>query len=233
MKLHIGSRIRELFQLFFPETCEVCGNALRQGEHLLCTSCLLDIPQIYLHNKEHNPAEKMLAGQVPFVRATSFFNYQKHSNYAHLIHKLKYQNRDDIGVFLGEMFGVELQKSGFLDDIDGIVPIPLHPKRQRKRGYNQSEMIAQGIANITHIPIYDSAVIRVVNTKTQTKKSKNERAKNVQDIFQVADKNILENKHILILDDVITTGATCVSCAETILKNSNGSSISFASIALA
>ncbi len=233
MKFTILNRIRELFQLFFPETCDVCGNALRQGEHLLCTSCLLDIPQIYLHNKENNPAEKMFVGQIPFVRATSFFNYQKQSHYAHLIHKLKYQNRDDIGIFLGEMFGVELQKTGFLDDIDCIVPIPLHPKRQRKRGYNQSFVLAQGISNITNVAICDTAVIRVINTKTQTKKNKDDRARNVKDIFQVIDKELLENKHILILDDVITTGATCISCAETILKNTNCSAISFASIALA
>lgn len=233
MRFNICNRIRELFQLFFPETCDVCGNALRQGEHILCTTCLLDIPQIYLHNKENNPTEKMFVGQIPFVRATSFFNYQKQSNFAHLIHKLKYQNRDDIGIFLGEMFGVELQKSGFLDDIDGIVPIPLHPKRQRKRGYNQSFMLAQGIAKITNIAVYDSAVIRAINTKTQTKKNKNERVQNVKEIFQVVDAELLANKHILILDDVITTGATCVSCAETILKSTRGTTISFASIALA
>ena len=226
-------RLRELLQLFFPETCEVCGKALRYGEHLLCTDCLSDIPQIYLHNKEHNPAEKMFAGQVPFERATAFFNYQKHNNYAHLIHKLKYQGRDDIGIWLGEMFGVKLQESGFLDGIDAIVPIPLHPKRQRKRGYNQSQMIAEGIANITKTPIITDAVIRKIYTNTQTRKNKEERAENVQGIFEVIDNKALENKHILILDDVITTGATCVSCAETILQNSNVKYVSFASIALA
>lgn len=175
----------------------------------------------------------MFAGQIPFVRATAFFNYQKHTNFAHLVHKLKYQGRDDIGILLGEMFGVELRNSGFLSDIDAIVPIPLHPKRQRKRGYNQSQIIAQGITNVTHIDILDTAVIRTVYTNTQTKKNKNERAKNVKGIFEVADASLLDGKHILILDDVITTGATCISCAETILKNSNVKAISFASIALA
>ncbi len=231
--LALFERLRDVFQLFFPSTCEVCGNSLRYGEHLICTDCLLDIPQIYLHNLEHNPAEKMFAGQVPFVRATAFFNYQKHTNFAHLIHKLKYQGRDDIGILLGEMFGVELQKSGFLDDIDAIVPIPLHPKRERKRGYNQSRILAQGIANVTHTEILDTTVIRTVYTNTQTKKNKDERSQNVQGIFKVNNAEILEGKHILILDDVITTGATCISCAETIIKNSNVRAISFASIALA
>ncbi|MBO4778832.1 MAG: ComF family protein [Bacteroidales bacterium] len=229
----IVERLRELLQLFFPETCEVCGNALRYGEHLLCTDCLLDIPQIYLHNKERNPVEKMFAGQVQFERATAFFNYQKHTNYAHLIHKLKYQGRDDIGILLGEMFGVKLQESGFLDDIDAIVPIPLHPKRQRKRGYNQSQKIAEGISNITKTPIIADAIIRKIYTNTQTRKNKEERAENVQGIFEVINDKAFENKHILILDDVITTGATCISCAEMILQNSNVKSISFASVALA
>ena len=131
------------------------------------------------------------------------------------------------------MFGVKLQESGFLDDIDAIVPIPLHPKRQRKRGYNQSQKIAEGISNITKTPIIADAVIRRIYTNTQTRKNKEERAENVQGIFEVVDCNVLENKHILVLDDVITTGATCISCAETILKQSNVKSVSFASVALA
>lgn len=229
----IFERIRDLFQLFFPETCEACGNSLRYGERILCTDCLLDIPQIHLHNLEHNPVEKIFAGQVPFERATAFFNYQKHTEYAHLVHKLKYRGRNDIGILLGEMFGVALQNSGFLSDIDAIVPIPLHRKRERKRGYNQSAVLAQGIANVTHIEILDKAVIRAVYTQTQTRKSKEERAKNVQGIFEINDASQLEGKHILILDDVITTGATCISCAETILRQSNAKAISFASIALA
>ena len=229
----IFERLRELFQLFFPETCEVCGNSLRYGEHILCTDCLLDVPKIHLHNLEHNPVENIFAGQVPFVRATSFFNYQKHTEYAHLVHKLKYRNRDDIGILLGELFGVELQKSGFLSDIDAIVPIPLHHKRERKRGYNQSRILAEGISNVTNTAILDNAVIRAVHTQTQTRKSKEERAKNVEGIFEIRDASLLEGKHILILDDVITTGATCISCAETILRQSNVKAVSFASIALA
>ena len=233
MQLRLFSRLRELFQLFFPETCEVCNNSLRHGEHLICTDCMLDLPKIYLQNKEHNPTEKCFVGQVPFVRATSFFNYQKRTKYAHLLHKLKYQHRDDIGIWLGEMFSVSLQKSGFLDGIDAIVPIPLHPRRERKRGYNQSRVLAQGIANVAHIQVLDGAVIRSVNTSTQTKKNKDERLENVQGIFSVANPSLLENKHVLILDDVITTGATCLSCAYTLLEESGVKAISFASIALA
>lgn len=186
-----------------------------------------------MHNLEHNPTEKLFIGRVPFIRATSFFSYQKHTNYAHLIHKLKYQHRDDIGTLLGEMCGVELQKSGFLSDVDALVPIPLHPRRERKRGYNQSEIIAKGISEVTGVPVLTSAIIRSVNTKTQTRKNKTERAQNVSGIFSVQDATALEGKHIVIIDDVITTGATCISCAETILKESNVKGVSFVSIALA
>lgn len=186
-----------------------------------------------MHNLEHNPTEKLFIGRVPFIRATSFFSYQKHTNYAHLIHKLKYQHCDDIGTLLGEMCGVELQKSGFLSDVDALVPIPLHPRRERRRGYNQSEIIAQGISRVTGIPVLSDAVIRSIHTKTQTKKNKTERAKNVSGIFSVVDAAVLEGKHIVIVDDVITTGATCISCAETILQNAHTKGISFVSIALA
>lgn len=233
MQLRLLSHLRDLSQLFFPETCEVCNNSLRYGEHLICTDCMLDLPKIYMHNKEHNPTEKHFVGQVPFVRATSFFNYQKNTKYAHLVQKLKYQHRDDIGIWLGEMFAIALQNSGFLDGIDAIVPVPLHPRRERKRGYNQSSVLAQGIANITPIEVLEGAVIRKIYTQTQTRKNKEERLQNVQEIFSVVNATSLENKHVLILDDVITTGATCLSCAETVLKESNVKAISIASIALA
>ena len=233
MQLRFFRAFENFLNYSFPKPRKYVTNSLRQGEHLICTDCMLDLPKIYLHNKEHNPTEKHFVGQVPFVHATSFFNYQKHTKYTHLVHKLKYQHRDDIGIWLGEMFAIALQNSGFLDGIDAIVPVPLHPRRERKRGYNQSSVLAHGIANITHIDVIDGAVIRKVHTKTQTRKNKEERLQNVQGIFLVANPALLENKHVLILDDVITTGATCLSCAETVLKESNVKAISIASIALA
>lgn len=229
----IFARIQDVFQLFFPETCEICGTSLRNGEHLICTDCLLDIPKINLYDCDQNLVVDMLVGTVPFIKAAAFFNYQKHSGYAHLIHKLKYQGRDDIGILLGEMFAVELDKIAFFCDIDAIVPIPLHRRRQRKRGYNQSQKIAEGIAHIVGVPIYDKVVERVVYTDTQTKKNKEERMHNVKDIFKVVDPIPLAGKHILVLDDVITTGATCLACAETIMKESQVRQISIAGIAIA
>ena len=226
------SIVTDVFQLFFPVTCAVCGDSLRYSEKILCTSCLLDIPRIHIHNKEHNPLEELLWGQIPYTRATSFFNYTKKNQYAILLHNLKYKRQQNMGIFLGETFAAELLKSGFLDGIDAIVPVPLHNKRERNRGYNQSQIIAQGIANISKIEVLDSAVIRTVNTQTQTKKSKEERKQNVANIFEVANLDQLQGKHILILDDVITTGATCISCAETILEQGFVKEISIASIGI-
>lgn len=222
-----------IFQLLFPDNCSVCGQNLRFSERILCTHCLLDIPRIYIHNKEYNPLEELLWGQIPYTKATSFYNYTKKNPYAVLLHDLKYRGYTNTGIFMGELFAEELVKSGFLQDIDIIIPIPLHKKRQKRRGFNQSEIIAQGISNISGIPIVTDAVTRIVNTKTQTRKSKEQRTQNVANIFEVTDYTHIQNKHILLLDDVITTGATTISCAETIIKQGFVSEISIASLCLA
>jgi len=217
---------------FFPETCVVCGSHLRTSEHIMCTACLIDIPRVYFHNQDRNPLEDLLWGQTPYERATSLFYYTKKNKYASLLYDLKYRNRSDVGEFLGEMFAHELQKSGFLNSIDYIVPIPLHKKRQKKRGYNQSECIAQGLSKQTGIPCLSNIIIRTVHTQTQTKKSKEERLANVQNIFSVVNPHAIENKHILVLDDVITTGATCISCANTIIAAQASCKVSIVSLGL-
>lgn len=225
--------ITRWLELLFPETCVVCNDVLRYSEKYMCTSCLSDIPQIYLHNKQHNPLEELLWGQLPFVRATSFMVYTKKSKYASILHTIKYKNHQQLGIAMGEMFGAELLRSGFMETIDAIVPVPLHSKRQRSRGYNQSSLLAQGISRVTCIPVIDTAVIRTKNTESQTRKNKEERTQNVAHIFEVAQPELIQKKHILLLDDVITTGATCLSCAESILEQGFVSNISVASLALA
>lgn len=133
---------------------------------------------------------------------------------------------------MGELFAAELYSSGFLQDIDAIISVPLHKKRQQKRGYNQSEEIAKGIAHITAIPIITDSIKRVKHTETQTKKSKEERLENMNNIFSVTNPEILANKHIVLIDDVITTGATCISCANTILTSTENTQISIISLGL-
>ncbi|MCL2329005.1 MAG: ComF family protein [Bacteroidetes bacterium] len=221
------------FQLIFPNNCLACGNSLRYSERFLCTSCLIDIPRVHLHNSEHSALEQMLVGQIPYEQAAAFFYYTKKNKYANLLHVLKYKGNKNVGIFLGELFARQLQATDFMTGIDCIVPIPLHAKRERTRGYNQSKILAQGIANITSLPLCATAVERSVNTETQTKKNKEERKQNVANIFTVTNPHLLQNKHILLLDDVITTGATTISCADAILNQVPNVRISIAGLALA
>ena len=221
------------FHLIFPDNCLACGGHLRYSERLLCTSCLIDLPRVHVLNCENSALEQLLVGQIPYERAAAFFYYTKKSKYANVLYALKYKGNKQAGIFLGELFARQLQANDFMNDIDCIVPVPLHAKRQRARGYNQSEVLAQGIARIIPCPVCAGAVERNINTETQTKKNKEERKQNVANIFTVTNPQLLENKHILLLDDVITTGATTISCAEAILSQVPNVRISIAGIALA
>lgn len=204
--------------LLFPRCCIVCGRPLAKGEECLCTMCNINLPRTGYHLKEDNPVEKLFWGKIPLERATSFFFYRKGSDFRQILHQLKYGGQKNIGAIMGRYMAAELQESGFFEDIDVIVPVPLHKKKQRLRGYNQSEWIARGIAAVTGIPIDIEAVVRHKNTETQTSKSSLERWENVNGIFELYHADPLTGKHILIVDDVLTTGATTVECASCLTK---------------
>lgn len=199
--------------LLFPRCCIVCGRPLAKGEECLCTLCNINLPRTGYHLMEDNPVEKLFWGKIPLERATSFFFYRKGSDFRQILHQLKYGGQKNIGAIMGRYMAAELQESGFFEDIDVIVPVPLHKKKQRLRGYNQSEWIARGIATVTGIPIDTESVVRHKNTETQTSKSSLERWENVNGIFELHHAESLAGKHILIVDDVLTTGATTVECA--------------------
>ncbi len=224
--------ISDFLNLFYPQVCEACGNALVKNERFLCTKCIVELPYTHYHKIEDNPIEQLFWGRVIVENATALFRFQKKSKYQKLIHKLKYQGRKEIGFELGKYMGAEINLSKRFNNIDFIVPVPLHKKRYKERGYNQSEWIAKGISEITKIPISTDNFIRSVATETQTKKSKFERWKNVQSIFQIENKVEFESKHLLIIDDVVTTGATLESCADKLLEI-DGVKISIAVIAVA
>ncbi|MDR2962670.1 MAG: ComF family protein [Bacteroidales bacterium] len=230
---HIANYFLDCLQLIFPAQCLACGSPLRYSERILCTSCLIDLPRVYESTAEHGALDHLFAGQIPYERASALMYYTKKNKYASLLHALKYKGNKDVGIFLGELCAQHLHEQNCIESIDCIVPVPLHSKRRRTRGYNQSEVVAQGISHITKIPVCASAVVRRVNTETQTKKNKDERKQNVANIFSVAQANLLEHKHILLLDDVITTGATTISCAETILRQVPSARISIVGVALA
>jgi len=224
--------VTEIFNLFFPRVCEVCGGGLVHGETIICIRCFLNLPRTDYHDQKDNKTAELFNGIVPFKKVSSFYFYTKHSAYTSIIHSLKYEGKIEIGHYFGELFGNELKRSGFCESIDCIIPVPLHKNRFRERGYNQSLCIAEGLSKATGIAIDNDSIKRIVYTKTQTKKSKLERFGNVDHIFELNKHHSLTNKHVLLLDDVITTGATIESLAQAI-ESVDGLTISIASLALA
>lgn len=205
--------IQSFFNLLIPRQCVVCNRVLSHAEKCLCTFCNINIPRTHYHLQTDNYMEKQFWGLIPVERVTAFFHYQKGNEYRSIIHALKYKGRKDVGETMGSQFAREIQASGFFDNIDLIIPIPLHHKRFRNRGYNQSEYIARGIASISQIPINNQAIIRKMHTDTQTAYSVTERWENIKDAFELRQPKGLTGKHILLIDDVLTTGATIKACA--------------------
>lgn len=193
--------------LFFPPVCVVCGSLLVRQESIICLECLTELPRTKYHELEDNPVEKLFWGRVNVEHAAAFFRYVKGSAYHSILHQLKYQGKKEIGIWMGEAYGYELLDSPF-QQADVIIPVPLHPSKQKRRGYNQSEMIALGISKILKIPMDTSLIIRKVDSDTQTKKNRLERWENVSEIFELTNPGLLKDKHIVLVDDVITTGAT-------------------------
>lgn len=216
--------------LFYPDYCPGCGEPLVGGEHYICTECIMNLPYTYFDNSRKNVISELLFGRFSLEKANSLCYFVKKGRLQKLLHNLKYENKPEIGSELGIYLGHELEKSE-LTDFDVIIPVPLHPKREKVRGYNQSELIATGITKIINKPIDTKSIVRKIYTNTQTKKNKSERWDNVKDIFEVKNAKKLENKHILIVDDVITTGATIESLASTI-ETIHGTKISVATLAV-
>ena len=226
------STLKHIGHLFFPRCCNVCGGGLLHHETVLCMHCNVNLPRTEISNIHSNKTTELFAGRIPFVKAQSFFYYTKHSNYTNIIHNLKYNGQKSIGFNMGVMFAQELYQTGFFNDIDILIPIPLHKMREKQRGYNQSYFIASGISKKTGITIDTQSVQRRINTNSQTKKHKFERINNVENIFELNKNHSLNNKHILLVDDVITTGATIESIANT-LSRVEDIKISIASLAIA
>lgn len=213
--------LKDFFRLLFPPCCSVCGNALSVHEECLCLSCLMNLPKTNYHLLDENEVEKRFWGKVPVKRASAYFHYMKGSDFDKLLFDLKYHGRREIGVVMGKYMAKELAESGFFEGIDVIIPVPLHKKKQKLRGYNQSERIAAGISIATGIPVDNNSVGRVVANSTQTRKTVWERWEGTQNIFSVLLPEKICGKHILLVDDVLTTGATIVSCAAEMTKVEN------------
>lgn len=218
--------------LFYPRLCLACEKKHLPPRQILCPSCDFNLPRTDFHLHQENEFTQKLWGRVNIHTATSLFYFLKKSKTQHLIHNLKYKGKREVGIILGKMLGEKLAKTPLYQDIDLIVPIPLHYKKEIQRGYNQSDMFAQGLFEAMEIPWTKNALLRKIHTQTQTKKSRIERFQNVMEAFEIKQPRLLENKHILLVDDVLTTGATLEAGALKLL-NVSGVKVSLATIAFA
>lgn len=230
--MNIKTLGRSLLDMLFPRICPVCESSLLSHEKSLCTKCLLDIPITGFHLQKFNPMEQLFAGKIQFEKATGYFFYERGNPYANILHDIKYRNQPQTGRHLAAVYAKELVSCNFFTDIDCIIPIPLHHKKLVKRGYNQSEYIAKGFADSLNVPVFTDVITAVKNHESQTSKGIYERWLNTQDIFMVQNTEIIENKHVLIVDDVVTTGATLLSAA-TAITHVPGIKISLAALGVA
>jgi ComF family protein len=212
---------RDFINLLFPDLCIVCNENLQKNKQHICVNCLYGIPKTNFHLLIDNPIEKRFWGKVPVFRGTAFFYFQKGSPFQKLLHTLKYKGNKEIGEVLGKYAAADLLDSPDFRNVDVIIPVPLHPKRYKKRGYNQSEWIAKGLSEVLNIPQDTITLRRVRENTTQTKKSVFERYENTEGIFGLLDKNTLSGKHVLLVDDVLTTGSTLEACVNELLKSNN------------
>ena len=222
-----------LLDLISPRACVVCGCRLSASEEIICGKCNLHLPRTgFQQDPYENIMAKMFWGQIPIERAAALIYYEPHAETANILYELKYKNHPEIGEMMGRLMARELQTGNFFESIDGIIPVPLAKKRERQRGYNQSHELAKGISEITGLPIYNKVVRRTVFEGSQTSLGRWERNENVEQVFELKDALTIQGKHLLIVDDVVTTGATVIACAKELCK-AEGVRISVLSLGLA
>ncbi len=211
--------LSSLLSLFYPNCCLICNDKLVENERNICLNCLLNLPQTNYHLQEENRVTDRLKGKIPYERATAFLHYNKGGIAQKITANIKYKGFSDFGLQMGKYAAETIMRgSSFFEGIDLLVPIPLHPKKKRSRGFNQAEQIAEGIYSATDIPMDRTIVLRKNQNQTQTKKGRYERWMNSENIFECVFHKNLENKHLLIVDDVLTTGSTIEACVESILS---------------
>lgn len=206
--------------LLFPHVCDGCGSDILSKHSMLCLQCMEAIPQTDFENKPGNPIEKRFYGRLPLEEATASYYFSKESLVQKLVHQVKYKGNKELGIQLGQLMGDLLKRSGRFA-VDAMIPLPLFPVKEKKRGYNQSALLCEGIRVHLPIPILTNVIARPEHTETQTKKGRIERWKNMEGKFVLTNPAAIAGKHILLVDDVITTGATLESCGTELLKAEN------------
>lgn len=224
--------LKDFISLVYPQICMACGESLFKHEECICSHCIYYLPKTNFHKEIENDISKMFWGRVPLITGAAYYQFKKQSKVQNLLHQLKYKGQKQVGVKTGSLYGTELKQEKIYQDMSVIIPVPLHPNRERKRGYNQSEMFAMGLSQTMEIPYFSDVLVRTTASETQTKKSKFKRWENVKSIFEIQNEAVIRNKHILLVDDVITTGATIEACAQMLIEVP-GVKVSVAAIAYA
>jgi ComF family protein len=210
-----------LLHLFFPQTCAGCGSDILARDQLLCLHCIDRLPHTGFHRFAGNPVEKIFWGRLPIACATSFLYFTKSSLLQHLVHQFKYNGKSEIGQYIGRSMGEVLREASRFEAIDALVPLPLYAARERKRGYNQSGVLCDGIAEILQVPVLKNVITRKSATETQTRKGRSERWTNIAGRFELLHPEAVQGKHVLLVDDVITTGATLEACGQELINTGN------------
>ncbi|MBU2940837.1 ComF family protein [Lacinutrix sp. C3R15] len=222
---------QSIIDLFFPKVCYACYVHLQDYEQYVCTSCRHSLPVTNYHFNANNAVEKVFYGREKVEQATALLRFEKKSIVQQLIHNLKYRGYEEIGVFLGQWLGNELKEIAAYNEIDIVIPVPLHKKKLKKRGYNQVAKFGQEIAKALQADYNDASLIKITNTTSQVTKKRFARWQTNYELFALQNASLIENKHVLIVDDIITTGATLESCIQ-ILNKAKNVKISIATMAI-
>lgn len=217
----LSHHLQSFTHLFFPHNCEGCGIGLFDEKKFLCHHCIHQLPETKFFSLRGNPVEKLFYGRIPLTYAGAAFYFTKHSLLQHLMIQLKYKSNRESGYFLGRMIGLQLAQEPVFADVDLLVPLPLNLKKEFKRGYNQAALICNGISSVWPKTVAMNAVERTRFTETQTKQNRISRWQNMEGVFHATNPQLLHNKHILLVDDVITTGATLEACGQALLDAGN------------
>jgi ComF family protein len=209
-----------LFHLAFPHVCTGCGSDLLSQQTMLCMHCITAMPDTNFHLHAANVVEKKFWGRLNLKAATAQYYFTKESLMQHLMHQLKYKGNKSLGIFLGRMMAESIINSDRFADVDALIPLPLFKSKERKRGYNQATLLCEGMAEIMQVPVIKNAVGRNQHTETQTKKNRIERWQNIDGKFELQNQEMIAGKHLLLVDDVVTTGATLEACGQVLLQSS-------------
>lgn len=209
--------LTDFLALFYPNYCYACGRKLSKNRSCICPECELHLPRTDYHRYSPNPMEQLFWGRVPVEAAAAYLYFKKGGSVQSLVHALKYKDRPEIGRYFGRLLGELLRVHAVFNQAEALVPVPLHPRKQRLRGYNQSEEIAGGMREAMGIPVWTHVLVRQTTTDTQTKRSVYQRWENVHSAFAVPVPSALEGRHVILVDDVVTTGSTMEAAAQSLV----------------